>query len=109
MAPPFIAFQGAVNNDAWLLKESVRQIQLYREILKNTNGLWTHIVGPWAADPGRWSTGNAWAVAGMTRVLATVMKAPISKGWNTEINQLKSYIKEILDAVMTVGLVSDKC
>lgn len=107
MAPPFLAYYAVYKNDEALLRETIRQVGLYREVLKKSNGLWTHIKGPNSADPGSWSTGNAWAAAGITRVLATVIKAPMSSGWTTEINLLKSYIKEILDGAMTVGLVSD--
>ena len=42
-----------------------------------TRGLWNHIVGPYNSDQRPWSTGNAWAAAGMARVLATVLKAPV--------------------------------
>lgn len=105
MAPPFMAYYAVATNNATLLKESVRQAKLYREVLVKPDGLWTHIIGPQSADSGSWSTGNGWAAAGMARVLATVMKAPISKGWTSEIAELKQEIKEILDAVMTVGLV----
>lgn len=107
MAPPFLAYYAVYKNDEALLRETIRQIGLYREVLKKSSGLWTHIVGPNSPDPGSWSTGNAWAAAGITRVLATVIKAPMSKGWTTEINLLKSYIKEILDAAMAIGQVSD--
>lgn len=108
MAPPFLAYYAVYKNDEALLRETIRQVGLYREVLKKSNGLWTHIKGPNSPDPGSWSTGNAWAAAGITRVLATVIKAPMSKGWTTEINLLKSYIKEILDAAMTIGQVSDR-
>lgn len=107
MAPPFLAYYAVYQNNATLLREAIQQIGLYREVLKKDSGLWTHIVGPNSPDPGSWSTGNGWAAAGATRVLATVIKAPISRGWTTEINELKCYIKEILDAAMTVGLVSE--
>lgn len=107
MAPPFLAYYAVYKGDEGLLRETIRQVGLYREVLKKNTGVWTHIKGPNSADPGSWSTGNAWAAAGITRVLATVVKAPMSKGWTTEINLLKSYIKEILDGVMNVGQVSD--
>ena len=92
MAPPFLAYYGVATNNASLLEEAVNQCLLYREILRaNTSasparpptthpllasGLWTHILGPFNNDPGIWSTGNAWAAAGMMRVLATLVKAP---------------------------------
>ncbi|KAK7018279.1 hypothetical protein R3P38DRAFT_2982060 [Favolaschia claudopus] len=118
MAPPFIAFYAADSNDLSLLHEAYSQCGFYREILlfnsnstsfspigtSPTNGLWRHIVGPQGADPGTWSTGNGWAAMGMARVLATLLKAPVSqdKGASCEwcsaaIKDLSSWIKEILD------------
>jgi hypothetical protein len=110
MAPPFIAYYGAAHDDLDLLVEAVNQIQLYRQILlvKATSlaeiGAWEHIVGPDSPDPGLWSTGNGWAAAGMARVLATVIKAPIcnqNQGWKSQaISELSTSIQGILDAAM---------
>ena len=79
MAPPFLAYYAADTDNEDLLREVVRQCGLYREVLQlNTgssyDGLWRHIIGPEAQDTGLWSTGNAWAAAGMARVLATVVQ-----------------------------------
>ena len=49
---------------------------------QNCHGLWRHIVsdppdldpGVCCTDPDVWLTSNAWAVAGMTRVLSTILK-----------------------------------
>ncbi|KAJ6568378.1 hypothetical protein DFH09DRAFT_1261335 [Mycena vulgaris] len=96
MAPPFMA-------NATLLQETSKQCGLYRDILQSKGkGLWQHIVGPQAPDPGHWSTGNGWAAAGMTRVLATVMRAPVAQAtsWRADAtSDLAGWIKEILDAV----------
>ncbi|KIY48708.1 hypothetical protein FISHEDRAFT_65632 [Fistulina hepatica ATCC 64428] len=108
MAPPFMAYYAADKGNASLLRETVRQCGLYRQILKsnttaNYTGLWEHIVGPQSADPGLWSTGNAWAAAGMARVLATVIKAPIARDtdWRSfAIADLTSWIREILDGAI---------
>ena len=108
MVPPFLAYYAADKDDADLLQESVRQCGLYRQILQASDagdlaGVWTHISGPESTDTGYWSTGNAWAAAGMTRVLATVTKAPVTNGtvWRTEaIGNLTQYIKEIVDGAM---------
>ena len=135
MAPPFLAYYGAATNNASVLKASVDQCCLYRQILlANTtsgqystppvshpiaaSGLWEHIIGPVNADSGLWSTGNGWAAAGMTRVLATVLKAPsklynhhptsaneLSVSWkNQAINDLTAFICEILDAAMRMPM-----
>jgi len=114
MAPPFIAFFAADSNNASLLETAYLQCGLYREVLlfgssastfsapgtSGTDGRWMHIVGPQSPEPGLWSTGNGWASAGMTRVLATIMKAPVAVGtsWrDTAIADLTAWIKEIVD------------
>ncbi|KAJ6465620.1 hypothetical protein C8R47DRAFT_1056834 [Mycena vitilis] len=115
MAPPFIAYFGADSNNASLLETAYRQCGLYREVLllgsnasspftpvgeSTTNGLWHHIVGPQSADAGLWSTGNGWAAMGMTRVLATILKAPAARNtaWRSAaIKDLTAWIKEIVD------------
>ncbi|KAF9482737.1 hypothetical protein BDN70DRAFT_403644 [Pholiota conissans] len=108
MVPPFLAYYAADKEDVDLLQTSVKQCQLYRQILQSNNsgaldGVWMHIQGPQSEDTGFWSTGNAWAAAGMSRVLATVTKAPFISDlpWRTQaIGQLTQYIKEIVDGVM---------
>ncbi|KAF7345453.1 Unsaturated rhamnogalacturonyl hydrolase YesR [Mycena venus] len=108
MAPPFMAFYAADSGNATLLRDTYKQCGLYRDVLQsNGKGLWKHIVGPEAADPGHWSTGNAWAAAGMARVLATIMRAPVAQdvSWCTgAISDLSGWIKEILDAAMGAPL-----
>lgn len=108
MAPPFLAYYAADTNNATLLRESVRQCGHYRQVLqaKSTasyDGVWEHIIGPQHLDQGLWSTGNGWAVGGMARVLATVMKAPIARNaaWRREaVEDLTQWIKEIVDGAM---------
>jgi hypothetical protein len=127
MAPPFLAYYGVATNNASYLQDAVNQCLLYREILQantssspasppNTHALlasdlWTHILGPVNTDPGIWSTGNAWAAAGMMRVLATLVKAPHSLfhsggyypnlAWKKHATaKLVNAIREILDASM---------
>ena len=132
MTPPFLAYYGIATNNASIVQASVEQCRLYRQILlanttygpynppishsRDASGLWEHITGPINGDPGLWSTGNAWAAAGMTRVLATVLKAPkiyenlpspasgLSDSWKDQaINDLTTFIREILDAVMRLS------
>ncbi|KAJ7138865.1 hypothetical protein C8R46DRAFT_866720, partial [Mycena filopes] len=114
MAPPFLAYFAADTNNASLLEIAYRQCGLYREVVlfnsdsnstspvgtSPTNGSWHHIVGPQSADAGLWSTGNGWAAAGMTRVLATVLKAPVATRapWRASaVSDLTAWIKEIVD------------
>lgn len=104
MVPPFLAYYGADQDDGQLIQESVRQSRLYRQILRdNSTGVWRHIVGPESQDTGLWATGNAWAAAGMTRIVATITKAPVASSapWKAAaINELTGYIKEIVDGAM---------
>lgn len=108
MAPPFLAYHAADTQNATLLLESVNQCRWYRQILRaNTTapvqGTWHHIIGPQSADWGLWSTGNAWAAAGMSRVLATILKAPFASnlGWrNQAATDLNWYIREIIEGAM---------
>jgi rhamnogalacturonyl hydrolase YesR len=113
MAPPFMAFYAADAGNATLLQDTYKQCGLYRDVLQSTDqgpGLWKHIVGPEGADPGHWATGNGWAAAGMARVLATLLRAPVaaSASWRAgAVSDLSSWIKEILDAVMGPGVSLD--
>ncbi|KAG6831117.1 hypothetical protein H0H87_006142 [Tephrocybe sp. NHM501043] len=105
MAPPFLAYYAADISNVTLLHESVKQCGYYREVLQSNTtaaykGVWEHIIGPQSQDTGIWSTGNAWAAAGMVRVLATVMRAPIaaSATWKEDaVKDLTTWIMEILD------------
>ncbi|KAF7330760.1 Unsaturated rhamnogalacturonyl hydrolase YesR [Mycena venus] len=104
MAPPFLAYAAADTGDLDLLHEAYLQCGRYRQILQRDGGVWEHIIGPQHQDTGLWSTSNAWAAAGMARVLATVMKAPVatSASWRSDaICDLSSWIKEIIDDAMS--------
>ncbi|KAF8327081.1 family 88 glycosyl hydrolase [Amanita rubescens] len=94
MAPPFIAYYGAATNNLTILQQAVDQSTFYRQILAAR----IKAFGP---------QGNGWAAAGMTRVLATVLKAPIARrnpAWQRQaVYQLSSYIQEILDAAIMSG------
>lgn len=108
MFPPFLAYYGVATNDLDLTREAVRQIGLYRDVLRigagRTQGLWRHIVGPSEDfDEGAWSTGSAWAAYGMARVRATITAWPLSNAsLSKEKNDLDTWIAEILSgAVIT--------
>lgn len=104
MIPPALAYQGAAQNDSSLLRTAVQQIGLYRDVLQiktgPITGAWRHIRGQ-AQSLGAWTTGNAWAALGMTRVLATIVNFAPNSGsdFSPEIQQLTSYVYEIFDAV----------
>ncbi|KAG6852992.1 hypothetical protein C0991_007708, partial [Blastosporella zonata] len=124
MAPPFLAYYAVDTSNITLLQEAVFQCQAYQQILHYNatspngtfDGLWEHILGPVDnVDPGLWSTGNAWAAAGMARVLATVIKAPpftegndsesadITQWRGTAITTLTTLIKEVIDGAIAAG------
>lgn len=95
-----MAYLAVQNNDVSLMTTAVQQIGLYRDILKAGDLNWRHIIGPQSQDTGLWSTGNGWAVLGMTRVLHTLQKWPASGALGSSAGQLKSWIKEIFDGAM---------
>jgi len=88
MLPPFLAYAAVGLKDDSLLAEALMQCKLYRKILIDdtpgspTRGLWRHISGPMHEDSGFWSTGCAWAAAGMVRILPIVLRwEDISRGF----------------------------
>ncbi|KAK5054676.1 hypothetical protein LTR84_001568 [Exophiala bonariae] len=91
MVPPFLAAFAVATQDFQILDEAVRQCRLHDEVLGThitledgsvCIGLWRHIAsrpaqlprGVCCSDDNVWLTSNAWAVAGITRVLATLLK-----------------------------------
>src|ERR1700722_3742077 len=68
-------------------------------------GIWEQIMGQNYYHPGWGSTGNGWA-AGMTRVLATMLKWEKSASWAHEQGLLTQWIKEIIDGTMEGSLTS---
>ena len=108
MVPPFLAYAAIVKRDLSLIKEAVRQCQLYADILvsptsSGSQGLWRHIAGAENEDPGFWSTSNGWAAAGMVRVVKTTFH--YNKIWpmqdlSPERKSLVTLIKGILDCAI---------
>ena len=109
---------GVISSNTTLIQEAYDQCRLYRQYLRDpASHLWAHIVlGPWT-DSSLWGTGqpplhsdlttvlngsgwsgNAWAAAGMTRVLATILHSPFSTAFASEAVDLAAWINEILTA-----------
>ncbi|KAK0634131.1 hypothetical protein B0T14DRAFT_534086 [Immersiella caudata] len=105
MSFPFLAYLAVETNDPNLMTTTFNQCRLQRDVLKVSWFLnWRHIIGPSGArDEGLWSTGNGWAGYGLVRVLHTMQKWPRSAGMTSEITQLKTWIKEILDGALLSG------
>lgn len=87
MSPPFLAAYAVARQDEKWLVEAVEQIKAYAEVLAvkddhDLKGVWRHIVSQprhlgediCCHDEGLWLTGNAWALAGMVRVLGVLEK-----------------------------------
>ncbi|KIM65856.1 hypothetical protein SCLCIDRAFT_1211856 [Scleroderma citrinum Foug A] len=103
MGFPFIAYYGAVKNNGTLLQIAYDQCRLYRDALLidgPTGKLWAHIYdddnSTWI-DEGIWATGNGWAALGMLRVAVTIQKTPFYPNMTSQVSDLLSWVKEILD------------
>lgn len=59
-------------------------------------GLWRHIVLGNGEDLGHWSTGNAWAAAGIMRVLTTISGSSLSNQFTVEKGNLEGWALEIV-------------
>lgn len=100
MVPPFLAYYGFMHSNQSLLQEAYTQCSLYRSGLQDpSTKLWRHIMeGTGASDPGLWATGNAWAAAGMLRVLATIMRSPYNDEMASQRADLQAWTEEIIEA-----------
>ncbi|GMK56851.1 hypothetical protein CspeluHIS016_0306910 [Cutaneotrichosporon spelunceum] len=103
MVPPFLAYFGAVTNNQTLLQAAFDQISAYRQGLQDPETkLWRHMSpGPEAEDPNLWATGNAWAAAGIVRVLATIKRSQFGAEMGDQQSQLQVWAAEILGASKT--------
>jgi len=101
MVPPFLAYYGVTTANSSMLEEAYTQIKLYRNYLRDTNAsnLWRHVVMGNGTDPGHWSTGNAWAAAGMLRVLGTIKNSQYANTMKNEQTDLTNWVKEIHNAM----------
>ncbi|ETW76346.1 hypothetical protein HETIRDRAFT_65769 [Heterobasidion irregulare TC 32-1] len=102
MVPPFLAYYGVLSQNQTLLGEAYTQIKLYRNYLidNSAGGLWKHVLlGDSGNDEGHWSTGNAWAAAGMLRVLGTMKNSPYSKSFKNQISDLGQWAFDIQKAM----------
>jgi rhamnogalacturonyl hydrolase YesR len=103
MAPPFIAYYGALecgSRGKSLLQTAYEQVKLYREVLFDQDvGLWRHIALGHGIDPTHWATGNAWAAAGMLRVLATIQRSSAVESMKLQQLDLVCWVQETLNGV----------
>ena len=99
--------------------ESYNQIRLYRNYLRDrsSNNLWRHMSLGDGQDKGHWATGqlwatplfvrliiirfpgNAWAAAGMLRVLGTIKNSEYAGDFKSERADLINWVLEIQDGM----------
>lgn len=97
MLPPFLAYFGALHKDLGVIRAAFDQVRLYRDLLFDSKvGLWRHIVLGNGQDLGYWSTGNAWAAAGIMRVLVTIKKSSFKDQLAAEQANLEGWALEIV-------------
>lgn len=99
MVPPFFAYYGVETQNKTLVEEAYNQIKAYRDGLRHAdNNLWQHIIYNENIDDGLWGTGNAWAAAGIVRVIATIQQSQYKDEMKDELKDLKSWADEIMKA-----------
>ncbi|KDR83455.1 hypothetical protein GALMADRAFT_274901 [Galerina marginata CBS 339.88] len=101
MVPPFIAYYGSLQGGVdgrTLLQAAYDQCRLYRDALRDDSGLWRHITLGSFEDKTHWATGNAWAAAGMLRVLSTLNHTSEGQKFSGQQANLTQWIDEILEA-----------
>ncbi|KAF2754300.1 hypothetical protein EJ05DRAFT_155398 [Pseudovirgaria hyperparasitica] len=113
MVPPFLAYYAVGKHDLNALRFAARQPVKYAAKLAPERGLWQHILGkPYDQetpdDTGLWSTGNAWALAGMARVYATIKNGPFAGKLGAEMKDLRVLMKGIIDGVRSAPLADDE-
>lgn len=115
MVPPTLAYWAVQTNNDTLLDIAIQQCNLYHDVLSvpanesggdtawDAAGLWHHIIGPADGnnDNGIWSTGNAWAAAGMSRVLATAKNSKLEAD-SLLLEKLEDSVKSILDGAIVL-------
>ncbi|WPG98349.1 Hypothetical protein R9X50_00113800 [Acrodontium crateriforme] len=104
--PTFLAYYAVQANDTALATEAVRQISLYRDLLRINSGpakgLWKHISSPSAnPDDRAWSTANALAAYGILRTRASLSSWALTKTtFNTSITKLDTWLAELLNTAI---------
>lgn len=108
MAPPFLAYYGAVKSNLTILQLAFDQCRLYRDVLRSPNGLWQHILLGSFNDTTHWGTGMGWAAAGMMRVLATLDHSELAPELLLQRAELASWVDELVGVVWTYQVRTSK-
>ena len=107
MVPPFLAYAGVVQDNLSLTIQAYTQVKLYRDILRNsTTNLWYHILeGPFS-DARFFGTGNAWVLAGILRVYATLLHSQFADQLGSELADLAVWGNELISGTFPFVNVS---
>ncbi len=106
MAPPSAAYYALVAaSSRQHLVWAIEQCALQRAYLRNETGLWKHIIlggDKEKRDPYCWATSNAWATAGMLRVIACIQRSTwaAEEGMQQSAQRLAGWVDEILEAAI---------
>lgn len=96
MTPPFLSAYGLMTDNQTLLQEAYDQCRLYREALMTDEQLLQHIaLGEWQ-DEGLWTTGNAWAAAGMLRTAQTIARSQFGGQMASQIGDLQQWTVQLV-------------
>jgi len=96
-----VARTGYLTNDTTFFVESVKQFELYRQILRDPQtGLYSQGRG-WLPDrmelsPGSWSRGHGWLIRGMVTSQQALPEGSLY------FLQLQNYLQELADALLKV-------
>ncbi|KAI6044736.1 hypothetical protein EDC04DRAFT_2889417 [Pisolithus marmoratus] len=121
MGFPFIAYYGAVKNNGTLLQIAYDQCRLYRDallvdgphlvnfglisttmiplrgLMKAFGLLVLQSISAFCACRPNYHAGNGWAALGMLRVAVTIQKSSFCSSMTSQVADLLSWVKEILD------------
>lgn len=103
LALQFLAYYGVLTHDRTTALEAWNQIAYYRHYLRDSSGLWHHILYGSFNDTTFWGTGMAWSVAGMARVYATYKHAPAAANigdFSVQMGKIRQFLNELLAAML---------
>lgn len=101
MAPPFIAYYGALYHNKSLLDLAYTQVKVYRKYLLDNTSLLEHIVLGETddRDSGHWSTGNGWFLSGMLRVLRILQLSSFLIQTQSEQQDILNWATDLTTAI----------
>jgi hypothetical protein len=92
----------ALKEPEGIVREAYNQVKIYREHLRDEDGLWRYKaadMGFGLQDRRHSAIGNAWAAAGIMRIIATMRRSRYTRGLNREMDELDIWMCEIFEGV----------